>query len=187
MADYSRRNFVGCCAMGLCSAALVPMPASATEEPADSRAKWLQSQWDAARLRYAKFIEVLGHEVDAPTRRRLLRSLGRECAMQYRDQTWDRFNGDIKGFLEAVQKPEGWVEKAEYDEKAGTIRVVDKQKKCACPLVSQGTTSGDQCECTLGWQTETYSRILGKPVEAELEESILRGGKRCVYRIRVKA
>jgi predicted hydrocarbon binding protein len=37
----------------------------------------------------------------------------------------------------------------------------------------------------LGWQKQTYSAILGKPVEAELEESILRGSGRCVFRIQV--
>jgi hypothetical protein len=186
MTDLKRRDFVACCAMGVCSAALVTLPATA-EEPADARSIWLQSQLDAARLRYAKFIEVLSHEVDAPTKRRLLHAMGRECAAQFSGQTWDRYKGDINGYLKAVQGPDGWVEKAEYNERAGTIRIIDKQKKCTCPLVSQGKTPGDQCECTLGWQMETYSRILDRPVEAEVEESILRGGKRCVFLIKIKA
>jgi predicted hydrocarbon binding protein len=186
MSDMKRRDFVSCCAVSLCSSALVPIPVAAEENACDSRSAWLQSQLDSARVRYAKFIDVIGHEVDEPTKRRLLRALGRECALQYRGQTFDRYQGDIKGFLKAAQEPSGWVEKAEYDEQAGTIRIVDKQKRCSCPLVMQGTTPSDQCECTLGWQTETYSRILGRPVEAEVEESILRGGKRCVFLIRIK-
>jgi hypothetical protein len=32
---------------------------------------------------------------------------------------------------------------------------------------------------------QTYTDILGKPVEAELEESILRGSTHCVFRIQV--
>jgi hypothetical protein len=32
---------------------------------------------------------------------------------------------------------------------------------------------------------EAYSTILGRPVTAELEESVLRGGKKCIYRIKV--
>jgi len=40
-------------------------------------------------------------------------------------------------------------------------------------------------QAALGWQVEAYSTILERPVTAELEESILRGGKRCVYRITV--
>ncbi len=75
--------------------------------------------------------------------------------------------------------------KTEYDEKAGIIRVFDRGPHCSCPLVKEGLTSGAQCDCTLGWQRETYSAILGRPVDAAVEESILRGGKRCVYRITV--
>jgi hypothetical protein len=37
----------------------------------------------------------------------------------------------------------------------------------------------------LGRQVEAYSTILGRPVTAELEESVLRGGKKCIYRIKV--
>jgi hypothetical protein len=48
-----------------------------------------------------------------------------------------------------------------------------------------GMTPGSFCDCTLGWQEEAYSEILGRPVKAELEESILRGGKRCVYRMTI--
>jgi predicted hydrocarbon binding protein len=136
-------------------------------------------------VKYAMFIEVLGRELDPATRQRLLRALGRECAIQYRGVTFEKYKGDIKGFLKAVQEPSGWVEKAEYDELAGTIRIIDKQRRCSCPLVSQSRTPADQCDCTLGWQKETYSRILGRPVEAQIEESILRGGKRCVYLIKI--
>jgi predicted ArsR family transcriptional regulator len=180
MAEITRQDFVKCCAMGVCSA-LVPVTASASADDGDSaELKW---QLDAARLRYAKFLDVLNQEVDPATKKKILRSLGRQCAQQYRSATFDKYKGDIKGFLKAVQP--GWFAKAEYDEKAGLIRIVDRATKCACPLVQQGVTSGDQCQCTLGWQEETYSRILGRPVEAELEESILRGGRRCVYVVRI--
>src|SRR6266545_2465736 len=115
MGDIPRRDFVSCCAMGLCSAALTPVPEAAAEKAGDGQSERTQSQLSSARLRYAKFIEVLGREVDAPTKTRLLRSLGRECALQYRAQTFDKYKGDIHGFLKAVQSPSGWVEKAEYN------------------------------------------------------------------------
>ncbi len=89
------------------------------------------------------------------------------------------------GFLTAIQLPSGWVEKTEYNEATGTIRIFDRSKTCTCTLVDEKFTPSDQCECILGWQKETYSRILGKPVDAVLEESILRGSTRCVFRIQV--
>ena len=95
--------------------------------------------------------------------------------------------GDLAGFLKSVEGPDGWAVKTEYDEKSGIIRVFDRGPHCSCPLVREGLTAAAQCDCTLGWQRETYSAILGLPVDAAVEESILRGGKRCVFRMTVLA
>ena len=95
----------------------------------------------------------------------------------------DRYKGNIHGFLEEGRRL--WMAEADYDEAKGTIRIVDKGPSCSCPMVKVGMTPGSFCDCTLGWQEEAYSEILGRPVKAELEESILRGGKRCVYRINI--
>lgn len=179
----TRQEFVRCCAMTVCTT-LIPaseIAAADTESDADT----LRWRLDAARVRYAKLIALLSREVDSVTYKQLLRSLGRECALQHRASTFEKYKGNIKGFLEAIQSPSGWVEKAEYDEEQGIIRITDRNPKCSCPLVEKGVTSADQCDCTLGWQEETYSRILGRRVKAELEESVLRGGSRCVYRIQV--
>lgn len=187
MTELARREFFTCCAMGACAAAVVsiaPLPSAAATTAPD--AAWLQSQLDAVRVRYAKLLGAIGQELTPEVKSKLLQAMGRECAIQYRSITFDKYQGNIRGFLDAVQQPSGWVEKAEYDEQAGTIRIVDRHPKCSCPLVKPGETSPDQCECTLGWQMETYSRIIGKPVIAEVEESILRGGSRCVFRITIK-
>ena len=37
----------------------------------------------------------------------------------------------------------------------------------------------------MGWREAAYSTILGRPVGAKLEESILRGEKKCIYLIKV--
>lgn len=145
----------------------------------------LKAQREAIRIRYAKLLGILDEEVDRPTRKRVFERLGRACAEQFRAITYDKYKNDIRGFLAAIQQPSGWVEKAEYNEKTGTIRIIDRSRTCTCPLVEKGLTPSDQCDCTLGWQKETDSAILGKPVEAELEESLLRGGTRCVFRIQV--
>jgi predicted hydrocarbon binding protein len=141
----------------------------------------LKRKLEAAQLRFAKLVALLGENLDASTRKRIFESLGRECAKQYRGLT-AKYANDIRGFLAAAQQQ--WVESVEYDEAAGSIRIVDKATTCSCPLVDQSLTPPEFCDCTLGWQKETYSMILGRPVEAEIEESILRGGKRCVFRIR---
>ena len=113
----------------------------------------------------------------------MLRALGGKCADTFRSELIDRYKGNIKGFLEEGSR--NWMAEADYDEVKGTIRIVDKGPSCTCSMVTVGVTRGSFCDCTLGWQEEAYSEILGRPVKAELEESILRGGKRCVYRMQV--
>lgn len=188
MAEITRNEFLKCCTLGACScfAVSAALPASALAEPSSPEAEWLKSQIDAAKIRHAKMVEVLDRDLDASTRDKILESVGRECAKQFRDSTYGKFQGDLDGFLKLVQGPNGWVTKAEYDEAAGTLRIVDKSSRCTCPLVKAEVTPPSQCNCTLGWQKEAYSYILGHPVEASVEESVLRGGKKCVFRIKTK-
>jgi hypothetical protein len=175
------------CALSACSCSLVALAATETAaaESGNSEIDALKAQRDAMRIRYAKLLGILDEEIDQPTRKRIFERLGRVCADQFRAITYDKYKNDIRGFLAAIQAPSGWVEKAEYNEKTGTIRIFDRSKSCTCPLVEKGLTPADQYECTLGWQKQTYAAILGRPVEAELEESILRGSTRCVFRIHV--
>lgn len=183
----NRSEFLKCCAAGVCSCGALVSAAPVQAETSTLNVEQLQGQLEASRVRYAKLISILEKNLDGATLRRIFDSLGRECARQFRSRTFDKYKGDLPGFLKSVEGLDGWAVKTEYDEAAGIIRVFDRGPHCSCPLVKEGLTSGAQCDCTLGWQRETYSAILGKPVDAEVEESILRGGKRCVYRMTVLA
>jgi predicted hydrocarbon binding protein len=186
MPKTTRSEFVKCCLLGACACAV---PAAAADEKppatANPEAERLSGQMDAVRIRYAKLVTILDTTLDQTGKEKAFDQLGRECGRQFRSITWDKYRGNLKGFLEFALGPQGWMAKADYNESAGTLRVVDRSSHCTCPLVKEGLTSATQCLCTLGWQRETYSQILGKPVQAELEESILRGGTKCVFRIRV--
>ena len=180
----TRSQFLKGCASGTCSCAavaLVPLePARA--QTGNSEAAELQRKIDACQVRFAKLVGILNQNLDPPMRKKIFQSLGRECARQYQDLT-GKYANDLEGFLAMARTK--WIEKVEFDEKAGTIRITDKGPNCTCPLVKQGSTPPEFCDCTLGWQKEAYSAMLGRPVEAELEESILRGGSRCIFRIRI--
>lgn len=172
------------CTLGMCSCAafgLLPQTAAQAQSgaPEIDALKW---RVNATQRRFAKLIGILNDNLDEPTRKKILESLGRECAREYKSLL-EQYKGNLPGFLDYIQKQ--WVEKAEYDEKTGKIRVVDKSKTCSCPFVQQSLTPQSFCDCTLGWQKEAYSAVAERPVEVELEESILRGGKRCVFRIQV--
>jgi predicted hydrocarbon binding protein len=168
------------CALGVCSCAVPGLLAggSGLENSAPDEVDELKRKMDFVSQRMAKLIAAL----DEPTRIQVLETMGRECARQYTALT-DKYKGDPKGFLEEIKRQ--WVSETEYDEKVGTIRVADRAKSCFCPFVKPGLTPPDFCRCSLGWQKEVYGKILGKPVEVDLVESILRGGARCEFRIRV--
>lgn len=189
----NRKEFVRDCAAAMCAASFccAGKSAEAIETFDESKAgacdpkelQELSDRADVARLRFSKLIEILETRLPEQERKQILHTLGGRCADTYRANLIDRYKGDINGFLEEGRRH--WMAQADYDEANGTIRIVDKGPSCSCPMVKVGKTPGSFCDCTLGWQEQTYSEILGRPVKAELEESILRGGKRCIYRIRI--
>ena len=192
MTIMNRKEFVRDCAAAACAAAGLccggkTAKASAMETAArgcdPKEFEDVRNRADAARLRFSRLIEVLDSHLPQQDRKQILHALGGKCADTYRADLIDRYKGNIQGFLEEGRRH--WMAEAEYDEAKGTIRIVDRGPSCTCPMVKVGETPGSFCDCTLGWQEEAYSEILGRPVKAELEESILRGGKRCVYRISV--
>ena len=183
----NRKDFLKGCVASVCSCAGVSLCGldAVLGQSANPEAERSNGQLEAVRIRYAKLVEIVGKELDEPTRKRVFNSLGRECALQYRATTFDKYKGDLKGFLDFAQGSGGWMAKAVYDERAGVIMIIDRSQSCTCPLVKKGLTSGLQCECTLGWQEQTYGAILGRRVKASVGESILRGSDKCVFRIEI--
>ena len=150
--------------------------------PADN--SQLKQELDGSRERFAKLVSIMGEDLEGATCDKILARLGRECAQAY-SALFQKYRGDLQGFLAKIKT--AWVEKAEYDERTGVLRVIGKPGPCACPLVKVGRTPADFCNCSLGWTQEAFSKVIGKPVTAEIEETVLRGGKMCSFRITVKA
>ena len=185
----NRKEFLNCavaaCATGLCGGLKIEAQgAEQTSGACDPKElKDTQDRADAARYRFSKLIETIEAALPENQRKQILHTLGGKCADAYRPELIDRYKGNINGFLDEGRRT--WMAEATYDEANSMIRVIDKGPHCSCPMVKEGVTPASFCDCTLGWQEAAYSEILGCPVKAELEESILRGGKRCVYRIKI--
>jgi predicted hydrocarbon binding protein len=188
-----RSDFLKTCGAGVCGCGvlgfLAPLSAQAENREgqtatASADNSQLKQELDGSRERFAKLVSIMGEDLDGATRDKILARLGRECAQAY-SALFQKYRGDLQGFLAKVKM--AWLEKAEYDEKAGILRVIGKPSPCACPLVKVGRTPADFCNCTLGWQQAVFSTVIGKPVTAEIEETVLRGGIRCSFRITVKA
>lgn len=181
-----RAEFVkALCTLGACGcASLVPWGNSSArgEEKPDPEVEGLKWKLDFIRKRFAKLVGLLDANLDESTRKKVFEGMGRECARMFFDLT-GQYAGRPEAFLEEIKNR--WAKETEYNKEAGTIRVADKSNHCTCAFVDEKLTPPAFCDCTLGWQKETYAMILGQPVDAELEESVLRGGRRCVFRVQV--
>lgn len=186
-----RNDFFKTCGAGICGCGLLgllaPLAArgedTAPAAAAPEDLELLKQQLEGARERFARMMSVMDEQLDDATRGKVLQGLGRECAKDY-GAFFNKYRGDLPGFLAKVKT--AWVEQAEYDEKTGVLRVVGKPAPCACPLVKAGRTPAEFCDCSRGWTEAAYSTVLGKPVTVEIEESVLRGGTRCSFRVGVK-
>lgn len=174
-----RKTFVTSLAtFGLCGCGAAVALAQCDEEDSP-QVRDLKQRVAFMRKRMARLITAL----DEPTRQKVLETMGRECAKEF-GALLGRFKGKPEEFLAEGRRQ--WMERATYDKSSGTISVVDRSKSCTCAFVEPGVTPPEFCACTLGWQKEAYSTILGEPVDAELEGSVLRGATQCAFRVRAK-
>jgi hypothetical protein len=186
-----RNEFLVACASGVCGCGLLgllaPATAAAEEKEAPAAAapaecEQTKQQLDGARERFAILVTAMGAQLDDATRQKLLQQTGRECARPW-TPFFEKHRGDLPGFLAKAKS--AWLERADFDEKAGVLRVAGKPGPCACPLVKVGRTPADFCRCSTGWNELAFSTVVGKPVKVELEESVLRGDPRCSFRITI--
>jgi len=187
-----RNEFLKTCGAGVCGCGVLGLlaPLSASAEGKEGQAPTapadynkLKEQLDAARERFAKLLSIMSENLDDAARLKILERLGHECAQDY-SALFQKYRGDLPGFLAKIKT--AWVEQTDYNEKTGILRVIGKPGPCVCPLVKAGRTPADFCSCTLGWQKVAFSTVVGKPVTAEIEETVLRGGSRCSFRIVVQ-
>jgi len=181
-----RREFLkGACTCGLCSCAGIATLGQgiAFAETEDSGAQPQDWKLVFAQRRLAQLVEIMNSNLEEETRDQLLEALGRQCA---KDSNIDfsKYKNNLQGFLDDLEKQ--WAEHTEYDEKTGVAKIVGKKTdSCFCPMAQGGLTPVELCNCTRGWQKETFETITGKAVEVKIAESILRGGERCTFEIRM--
>jgi predicted ArsR family transcriptional regulator len=179
----NRQQFLKTCACGLCSCfaagMLAPENLSAAETaPAeDWRLKFV-------KRRYAKLIEILSTRMDEKTLNETLHDLGGFCSST--DKKLETYREDFDGYREHIKQTVSGDDVA-YDRETGVITMTSPERAdCFCPLISvHNQTPKVVCNCSLGWQQKTWEMVLGKKVQVELVESVLRGGKRCVFKIHV--
>ncbi len=180
----NRKEFLKNCVCGLCSCAAVGLiaPESATGAETEAPKDW---RLNFVKKRYARLLEILAGRMDEKQLNETLFELGTFCSMQG-DEGNKKFRGDLEGFRQAVKKGVSG-DNITYDWDQGLITMAsDERNDCFCPLISRSShTPTTACNCSLGWQQHTWEMLLQKKVRVELKESVLRGGKRCVFEIHV--
>ena len=167
----------GCAGMMLFSPANLLANGDAPEEKKeDGRIGFMQN-------RIAKLIECMNSELDKETLTALLENMGRHCAKE-NSENYVKFKGDLNGYLKSIEK---WVEKAEHDEEKGIVKLIGKKNNsCFCPFVDISKMPKEFCNCTKGWNKETYEAIIGKKVDVKIDTTVLWGDERCGFTITYK-
>lgn len=171
--------FKNACELGICSCIGAGLLSNgnlyATTE--DEKSDW---KVGFAKYRFKKLIGILDSTLDEKTRDQILDNLGKECAKTGQST---KYINNPDGFFNDVLSR--WGEKASYDKEKGLIRIETPERACFCPMFDAKTISKSICQCSVGWQAQTYTTILGKEVEARCVESVIRGSKKCIFEIRI--
>jgi len=135
--------------------------------------------------RYAKLLEILSSQMSEEELNDTLHELGTYCS-SLGDETIKKFRGNLDGFCQLIKQGVSG-DNVTYDREKGVITMAsDDRTDCFCPLNSLScNTPKVVCNCSLGWQQHTWETLLQRKVRVELKESVLRGGKRCVFEIHV--
>jgi hypothetical protein len=165
------------CGLGVCGcvASLVDPPealAAPPEQMPDQRLAF-------ARYQVAKMVGFMEAGTTAPACAEILEKTGRECAKV--GGLAARFKGDPEGYMATARK--AWGTDFQWDREKGIVTVAVAEGECSCPLVDNRRTPAFFCNCSVGYQKESFGTVFGRPVQASLKESKLAGSKRCVFEV----
>ena len=181
-----------CVAAGSFRAAMCQEPQTLPGEKTKERA--------VKRMEYAdhwvkRLFDVIDQTLDEKTRMRLMMANGKEC---YRE--WIR---DTKQEIKQVDF-EKWAKKASQNIAQEGFKIESNviyfqfnssaetggpspEDICLCPMVESKPDgmSSTFCYCSVGYVKEMYGLKFGRTVDVELIDSVLKGGKRCKFKITV--
>ena len=179
-----RRDFLkNACAAGLCSCTVANLlaadeptaAATTTPPPEDWRVNF-------AKQRYGKLVSTVATKVDPATFRDIIEEVGRFCGgTGFAGQ----FVGDLDGFVAEIQKR--WGATVEHRKEAGIVQLAfgSGSGDCHCPLMSKSTVPAAACSCSVGSIRQMFTIVTQRAVACELKESLLQGGTRCAFEIRL--
>lgn len=182
-----RRDFLmSACAAGLCSCTVAGLLAGDEPKPAAATAPATPPPEDGriafGRQRYAKLVSLVAAKVDEKTFGEIIEEVGRFCSGT---GFAGKFAGDLEGYLAEARKR--WGAQTEYDRGRGVVKISFQTPHgdCACPLMGKGLVPASACRCSVGAIRQSFTVVSQRAVECDLKESVLQGGARCAFEIRL--
>lgn len=206
----NRKEFLTRCGLGSCACVLGLSSLCADEQkpaapaqptaPAEAAAEKPKRPRSEERIEFAekwvvRFMGVLDAALDAGARRKVMMANGKACLLAYLKEigrtvqpvTLEEYAAQVKARVkDGSTRVEGNVITMQFSTAAET-GLPSEEGACLCPLVETKPTglSPSYCDCSLGYVQAMHELKLARPVEVELTESVLRGGKRCKFKITV--
>lgn len=168
---------------------------TASAKPGDKTAERAAKRMEFVDGWVQRFFEAMDKTLDEDSRRKLMMANGRSCFAAYAGppkkqaapDALERFTARIADGKVPGYSIEGKVISYEFVGSAETGQA-SPEGICLCPTAEAqkpGRVSATYCLCSVGYVREMHERALGRPVEVELVDSVLRGGKRCKFRMTV--
>ncbi len=123
----------------------------------------------------------LDQNLDEETKVKVLETCGRACITQSlikKAKACNEKAKDVNDFLDKFSKMYSHLQKEE-----GNVYIV--YPTCYCPLVKDypGELSPSWCNCSRGWIKQLFESALERPIQVELEKSIVRGDDCCRFKV----
>jgi hypothetical protein len=101
------------------------------------------------------------------------------------DQVIAPYRGNLAGFLTFLNNAWGW--KIDYDAGRGILTADENKSECVCPLVRCGAVKDQPllCACSEGFAARMFGGVTGKPVQAQVIRSVMKGDPSCVYQVHI--
>ena len=189
----------GCAGACMC-AAIGGMESALAENPGASQPGDKSSERAVKRMEFVdqwlkRFFSVMDHTLDPETRKKLMMTNGKTCFQDWiRDTKQENKQIDFEKWKDAVlRRPrregfriEGNTIYFQYNSSAETGSA-SPEGVCLCPMVESMPPglSPNYCDCSLGYVKEMHESRFGRQVNVELLDTVLRGGKRCKFKITV--
>jgi Family of unknown function (DUF6144) len=200
--SMNRKEFltsVGLCGVGGCSCILGGRAASLfaqeskAETPPQAKKPRSQERIEFAEKWVTRFFDVFDANLDPETRKKIMMANGRACFLQWiketgqqiKPVTLERFAYWVKANVkDETYRIDGSRIYMQYTSAAETGQP-SKEGACLCPLIESKPAglSPTYCLCSVGYVKVMHEMRFGRPVEVELLDSVLKGGKRCKFKI----